>query len=160
MLLQRKQLVIPKTNRPEKGGSFSLAGKKEGVWGRNFCLPDLSLFRPSLRRPPAFGRRRRELPRKLYLLAILLLKVSSNFLVQGAPNRKLRFFCTNYPRILQATSHLLPREQEVRLRKAQSTTSVVQPIFCILPKAKLLNFQEESDNFFALMRVCPKAITI
>jgi len=90
------QSVIKKSNRPENGGlsrfqrgSLRLAGKKEGVWGRNFCLPALSLIGfascPTLRRPPAFGRRRRELPRKLYLLAILLLKVSSNFLVQGAP---------------------------------------------------------------------------
>ncbi|PJB89571.1 hypothetical protein CO082_00365, partial [Candidatus Peregrinibacteria bacterium CG_4_9_14_0_8_um_filter_44_15] len=83
----------------------------------------------------------------------------SNFFIKAAPFEKLRFFGRRRPRKTQLASHLLPREPEVRLREAQSTTDVVQPIFCISPKAKLLNFQKESDNFPRVARLCPKAIT-
>ena len=171
MLLQRNQSVIPKFNRPKKGGSFRRAGKKEGVWGRNFCLPALLPFgfaRCSFtRRPRGGGRRGRELPRKLYLLFIFLFKISPNLCIEAAPFGKLRFLRRGRPRFLQLASHLLPREPEVRLRGAQSsvqwydnfTIATEQPIFCISPKAKLLNFQKESDNFPCVARLCPKAIT-
>ena len=78
---------------------------------------------------------------------MFLFEIGSNFFIKAAPFEKLRFFGRRRPRKTQLASHLLPREPEVRLREAQSTTNVVQPIFCISPKAKLLNFQEESDNF-------------
>jgi len=48
----------------EKGGSFRREGKKEGVWGRNFCLPTLlSAFLLSfpMRRPRGGGWRSQEL---------------------------------------------------------------------------------------------------
>ena len=90
---------------------------------------------------------------------MILFEISSNFVIQAAPNGILRKFCGFLVWNSQAASHLLPREPEVRLREAQSTTNVVQPIFCISPKAKLLNFQKESDNFPREARLCPKAIT-
>ena len=118
MLLQRKQSVIPKSNRPEKGGSLRREGKKEGVWGRNFCLPALLSFglaqSPHTRRPRGGGRRGRELPRKLFHLPIFLFKISPNFNIEGQPFRKLRFCGRNFPRFFQAASHFLPPELKVR----------------------------------------------
>jgi len=85
--LSQKYTII--SNRPEKGGSLRREGKKEGVWGRNFCLPSILSFgiaRTShTRRPPPLGRRGRELPRKLYLLFIVLFKISPNFCIEGQP---------------------------------------------------------------------------
>ena len=79
-----------KINRPEKGGSLRREGKKEKVWGRNFCLPallSLGLAHTShTRRPKGGGRRGRELPRKLFHLVILLFKMSPNFYIEGQPN--------------------------------------------------------------------------
>ena len=57
----QKDNKIQNFDRPAKVGFLNRAGKKEGVWGRNFCLP--VLFRsefaqtPIPRRPPPFGRR-------------------------------------------------------------------------------------------------------
>ena len=88
----RSQSIIKFLNRPEKGGSFRLEGKKEGVWGRNFCLPALLSFDLALthtRRPKGGGRRAQE--RKGFskfswrLASMLLFEIGSNFLVQGAP---------------------------------------------------------------------------
>ena len=98
---------------------------------------------------------------------MILFEVSPNFFVQAAPNGILRNFCGFLVWNLQAASHLLPREPEVRLRGAQSsvqwydnfTIATEQSIFCSSPKAKLLNFQKESDNFPRVARLCPKAIT-
>jgi len=98
---------------------------------------------------------------------MILFEISSNFVIQAAPKGILRKFCGFLVWNLQAASHLLPREPEVRLRGAQSsaqwydnfTIAAEQPIFCISPKAKLLNFQKESDNFPREARLCPKAIT-
>ena len=164
-----------KFNRPEKGGSFRRAGKKEGVWGRNFCLPAFLSFGFArcffTRRPRGGGRRghkHRVLPNFSWRLAsMLLFEIGSNFVIQAAPNRKSRFLARNLEAVFQAASHLLPREPEVRLRRAQSsvqwydnfTIATEQPIFCISPKAKLLNFQKESDNFPRVARLCPKVIT-
>ena len=159
---------LRKTNRPEKGGSFRREGKKEGVWGRNFCLPALLSFgfaRCSFTRRPRFAGGRRGQERQDFakfswrLASMFLFEIGSNFFIKAAPFEKLRFFGRRRPRKTQLASHLLPREPEVRLREAQSTTNVVQPIFCISPKAKLLNFQKESDNFPREARLCPKAIT-
>ena len=117
------------------------------------------------------GRRdhkRQVLPKFSWRLAsMLLFEIGSNFFVKAAPNSKSRFLRRGRPRFLQLASHLLPREPEVRLRGAQSsvqwynnfTIATEQPIFCISPKAKLLNFQKESDNFPRVARLCPKAIT-
>jgi len=160
-----------KINRREKGGSFRREGKKEGVGGRNFCLPALLSFALAhtshTRRPRGGGRRGRELPGKLYHLFILFLKISPNFCIEGQPTRILRFCGRNFPRFFQAASHFLPPELKVRLREAQSSAPMVklsyhwaeQPIFCISPKAKLPNLRKESDNFSVLRTVCPKAIT-
>jgi len=81
------------TNRLEKGGSFRREGKKEGVWGRNFCLPALLPFgfaRCSFsRRPKGGGRRSNE--RQGFakfswrLASMLLFEISPNFFVQAAP---------------------------------------------------------------------------
>ena len=118
MLFGRPQ-IRNNSNRPEKGGSLRREGKKEGGWGRNFCLPALLSFclaqSPHTRRPRfAGGRRGRELPRKLYLLFIFFLKISPNFLIEGQPFRKLRFCGRNLPRFCKYASHFLPREPEVR----------------------------------------------
>jgi len=79
-----------KINRREKGGSFRREGKKEGVGGRNFCLPALLSFALAhtshTRRPRGGGRRGRELPGKLYHLFILFLKISPNFCIEGQPH--------------------------------------------------------------------------
>jgi len=170
----RRPQIRENSNRPEKGGSFRRAGKKEGVWGRNFCLPATQLFlnlSARMRRPKGGGRRSRErwsfVKFSWRLASMLLLEISSNFFVQAAPNRKSRFLTRNLEAVFQAASHLLPREQEVRLRGAQSsvqwydyfTIATERPIFCISPKAKFLNFQKESDNFPRVARLCPKAIT-
>ena len=116
---------IKQINRPEKGGSLRREGKKEGVWGRNFCLPALLSFglahTSHTRRPIGGGRRGLELPRKLYHLFILFLKISPNFFIEGQPFRNLRFCGRNLPRFFQLASHFLPREPEVRLRGAQSS---------------------------------------
>jgi len=165
-----RQKKIQTPNRPEKGGSLIREGKKEGGWGRNFCLPALLFSSPlsfSTRRPRGGGRRGRELPRKLFLLAIFLFKISPNFRIEGQPTRILRFCGRNFPRFFQAASHFLPPELKVRLREAQSsaqwydnfTIATEQPIFCISPKAKLSNFRKESGNFSVLCTVCPKTIT-
>jgi len=82
-----------KFNRPEKGGSFRRAGKKEGVWGRNFCLPAFLSFgfaRCSFTRRPRGGGRRghkhRVLPNFSWRLAsMLLFEIGSNFVIQAAP---------------------------------------------------------------------------
>ena len=176
------QSLIQKLNRTEKGGLFPAAGgssfrregKKEGVWGRNFCLPVLlSSFLLSfpMRRPKGGGRRSQErqgfVKFSWRLASMLLFEIGSNFVIKAAPFEKLRFLRRGRPRFLQLASHLLPREPEVRLRGAQSsvqwydyfTIATEQPIFCISPKAKLLNFQKESDNFPREARLCPKAIT-
>jgi hypothetical protein len=161
-----------KINRPEKGGSLRWEGKKEGVRGRNFCLPALLSFglahTSHTRRPRGGGRRGRELPRKLYLLFIFLFKISPNFLIEGQPTGILRFFRGCLIWNLQAASHFLPREPEVRLRGAQSsvqwydnfTIVTEQPIFCFARHGgQLPNFRKESDNFPVRSTVCPKAIT-
>ncbi len=93
-ILMKSTAIINKTNfnRPKKGGSLRREGKKEGVWGRNFCLPSLLSFGLALcsstRRPRGGGRRGRELPRKLFHLSILPFKISSNFFIEGQPNFK------------------------------------------------------------------------
>jgi len=93
MLLKRKQSLIPKSNRPNKGGSLRRAGKKVGVWGRNFCLPALLRWfatRARMRRPKGGGRRSRErwsfAKFSWRLASMLLFEVGSNFFVQAAPN--------------------------------------------------------------------------
>ncbi|MBC8179866.1 hypothetical protein H8E88_01970 [candidate division KSB1 bacterium] len=178
-LNRSSQSIKTKLNRPEKGGlsrfqrgSFRREGKKEGVWGRNFCLPVSFPFGFAqgsfTRRPRGGGRRGRELPRKLYHLFIFFFKISPNFGIEGQPTRILRFFRGFLVWNFQAASHFLPPELKVRLRKAQSSAPMVkvsyhwaeQPIFCISPKAKLPNFRKESDNFSVRSTVCPKAITI
>ena len=128
-------------------------------------------FSPSSLRRAVAGRTARlhqRLPNFPWRLAsMLLFEISPNFFVEAAPNRKPRFFSGFLVWNLQAASHLLPREPEVRLRGAQSsvrwydnfTIATEQPIFCISPKAKLPNFRKESDNFSVLRTVCPKAIT-
>jgi len=173
--LSQKYLTI--SNRPEKGGSFGRAGKKKRGYGGNEFLPArtfklLNLHSVFLRAARGGGGRRgqelQDLPKFPWRLAsILLLEISSNFVIQAAPNGKLRFFGRRRPRKTQLASHFLPHEPEVRLRGAQSsaqwydnfTIAAEQPIFCISPKAKLLNFQKESDNFPCEARLCPKAIT-
>ncbi len=169
--MSREPTTRDNSNLPEKGGSLRREGKKEGVWGRNFCLPALLSFglahTSHTRRPRGGGRRGRELPRKLYPLFILFLKISPNFFIEGQPVRKLRFCGRILSRFFKLASHFLPREPEVRLREAQSsvqwydnfTIATIQPIFFISPKAKLPNFRKESDNFSVLRTVCPKAIT-
>lgn len=115
-------------NRPEKGGltrfqrgSFRREGKKEGGWGRNFCLPALlSSFHLSfpMRRPKGGGRRSQELQGfakfSWRLASMFVLEISPNFVVKAAPNGILRNFCGFLVWNLQAASHLLPREPEVR----------------------------------------------
>lgn len=81
--------------RPEKGGSFRREGKKEGERGRNFCLPALLSFefarRSFTRRPRGGGRRGRELPRKLFHLAVLIPKIGSSFVQYLRPDETFRF---------------------------------------------------------------------
>ena len=135
--------VKNKLNRPEtvvfsrcQRGSFRKEGKKEGVWGRNFCLPFLLyFFLFSFPAPPAPFRaahfflqtflRRAVAGRtaRLHqcfakfswrLASMILFEISSNFVIQAAPNGILRKFCGFLVWNLQAASHLLPREPEVR----------------------------------------------
>jgi len=92
-------------NRPEKGGSFRREGKKEGVWGRNFCLPVLlssflappapepraAHFSPSFLMRAVAGRTARMHQRfakfSWRLASMFLLEISSNFFIQAAPNQ-------------------------------------------------------------------------
>jgi len=119
---------LRKTNRPEKGGSFRREGKKEGVWGRNFCLPFLLyFFLFSFPAPPAPFRaahfflqtflRRAVAGRtaRLHqcfakfswrLASMILFEISSNFVIQAAPNEKSWFLRRGRPRFLQLASHL------------------------------------------------------
>ena len=70
-------------------------GKKVGVWGRNFCLPSLLPFEFArcsfTRRPRGGGRRGRELPRKLFPLAVLIHKIGSCFVQYLRPFKTSRF---------------------------------------------------------------------
>ena len=154
-----------KVNRPEKCESLSVA----------FPAPPAPFraahFSPSSLRRAVAGRtaRLQQCFAKFSwrLASMLVLEISPNFVIQAAPFGKSLKFGRRRPRKMQAASHLLPREPEVRLRGAQSsvqwynyfTIATEQPIFCISPKAKLLNFQKESDNFPREARLCPKAIT-
>ena len=139
------------------------AGKKEGVWGRNFCLPDLSSSkfstRPNPRRPKGGGRRGLKLPGKLGLsFSGVFFKISPNLPVKAAPNVKFHFIGIVLPRILQLASHFLPRDPEVRLRGAQSSaierntglwnrnTKAEQPIFCLSPLVKAPNFHSDGGG--------------
>ncbi len=136
---QHSQSIRKQINRPEKGDSLSREGKKEGVWGRNFCLPALLSFglahTSHTRRPRGGGRRGRELPGKLFHSRVIVFKISPNFFIEGQPTRILRFCGRNFPRFFQAASHFLP------------------------PELKVPNFRKESDNFSVRSTVCPKAIT-
>ena len=136
-LNRSSQSIKTKLNRPEKGGlsrfqrgSFRREGKKEGVWGRNFCLPVSFPFGFAqgsfTRRPRGGGRRGRELPRKLYHLFIFFFKISPNFGIEGQPTGILRFFRGFLVWNFQAASHFLPPELKVRLRKAQSSAPMVK----------------------------------
>ena len=152
-----KKIKLVELKHPEKGGSFQRAGKKEGVWGRNFCLPFLSSSKFSTRlhprRPKGGGRRGLKLPGKLGLsFSAVFFKISPNLPVKAAPYRICQFFRAKIPRNLQLASHFLPRDPEVRLRGAQSSaieinkylgnknTQAEQPIFCLSPKVKVPNF--------------------
>ena len=103
-LNRSSQSIKTKLNRPEKGGlsrfqrgSFRREGKKEGVWGRNFCLPVSYPFGFAqgsfTRRPRGGGRRGRELPRKLYHLFIFFFKISPNFGIEGQPLKNDSHLC-------------------------------------------------------------------
>ena len=156
-MLVVNKLKRQEINSPEKGGSLRRAGKKEGVWGRNFCLPDHSSSKFSTllnpRRPKGGGRRGLKLPGKLGLsFSGVFFKISPNLPVKAAPIGKFSFFSAIAPRFLQLASHFLPRNPEVRLRGAQSSaierniqfgnknTQAEQPIFCLSPKVKVPNF--------------------
>ena len=164
MILHRPQKK-KQSNRPEKGGDLSVA----------FPAPPAPFraahFSPSALRRAVAGRTARLHQRfakySWRLASMFLFEICSNFVVEAAPNEKSWFLARNFEAVFQVASHLLPREPEVRLRGAQSsaqwydyfTIATEQPIFCISPKAKLLNFQKESDNFPREARLCPKAIT-
>ena len=146
------------SNRPEKGGSFRREGKKEGVWGRNFCIPALlSSFLLSfpMRRPKGGGRRSQELPRKLYHSFILFPKISPNILVEGQPTGILRFFRRFLVWFFQAASHFLPPELKIYLREAQSSAPMVklsyhwaeQPIFAFRQRRNLQIFGKKVTIF-------------
>ncbi len=156
------------------------AGKKEGVWGRNFCLPALFSLkfspRPYPRRPKGRGRRGPRLHMKSWLLFFgIFFKISPNLTVKAAPNGKSRFIGAIAPRILQFQSHFLPRDPEVRLHGAQSSANAEQPIFCLSPSVKIPNFHSAGGGTknatiflphlpmlmesWAVDAVCPKAIT-
>ena len=114
MLSYTKQSVIQKINRPANGGSLKRAGKKEGVRGRNFCLPVVFPVEfaqtPIPRRPPPFGRRVEECvgapacvapfqrtlaqgsAKNLWKLASRTFKISPNLFIEAAPFGKSRFF--------------------------------------------------------------------
>ena len=126
-----KNIVLRKNNldRRKNAGSLSRAGKKEGVWGRNFCLPVLSLieFVRSLtsRRPPPFGRRegvcvgapacvapfQRTLAhwssKNRWKLASSSFKISPNLIVEAAPFGTSRKSCCGRPRICKCANHFL-----------------------------------------------------
>jgi len=106
---------LRKTNRPEKGGSFRREGKKEGVGGRNFCLPALLSFgfaRCSFTRRPRFAGGRRGQERQDFakfswrLASMFLFEIGSNFFIKAAPNEKSWFLRRGRPRFLQLASHL------------------------------------------------------
>ena len=91
--------------RPEKGGSFRREGKKERGRGRNFCLPaafSLVCVCVCMRRPRGGGRRGRELPRKLFHLAVLIPKIGSSFVQYLRPVKTFRFLCRKIIFILRA----------------------------------------------------------
>ena len=152
-------------NRPENGGDLRVA----------FPAPPAPFraahFSPSTLRRAVAGRTARlhqRFAKILWKLASRTFKISPNFVIEGQPIRILRFCGRNFPRFFQAASHFLPPELKVRLRAAQSSAPMVkllyhwteQLIFCISPKAKLPNFQKESDNFSVQSTVCPKTITL
>ena len=113
--------VIKKFNHSKNCISLRLAGKKEGVRGRNFCLPATGFSCMPPRRPPAFGRRGENLHKNFFLLFFeIFFKICSNFVIKPQPVGKFRFFCRYIPRKMQAASQFLPRELKVRLREAQS----------------------------------------
>ena len=129
--------LTTKSNRPEKGGffpatgggSFRREGKKEGVWGRNFCLPALLSFGLAqsfhTRRPRfAGGRRGRELPRKLYHLRIHFLEIGSNFFVQAAPFEKLRFLRRGRPRFLQPANTVPKIRRKIAISCLERVTGI------------------------------------
>ena len=154
MFLNIRQSVIKKFNRRAKGGSLKRAGKKEGVRGRNFCLPVVFPVKcaqtPIPRRPPTFGRRGKDgisapacvapfqrtlaqivgqFSKNLWRLASRTFKMSPNFVIEPLPIRKLRFLRGFLPRNLQAASHFLAGELKVRLRKAQNSAAMVKLLY-------------------------------
>ena len=64
----------------------SLAGKKEGVWGRNFCLQALLRWFGTLARMRPFGRSRE----RWRLASMLLFEIGSNFFIKAAPSLSRR----------------------------------------------------------------------
>jgi len=131
--------IEKKSNRPKKGGSLRRAGKKEGVRGRNFCLPVLSHIEvsqsPIARRPPPLGRRgqvvgsapacvapfQRTLAevvggfsKNLWKLASRTFKISPNLFIEAAPNGKFKLFCGGGPRKTQFHGGFLADDVEVR----------------------------------------------
>ena len=164
MFTKINQSLIPKPNRPEKGGDLSVAFPAPPAPFRaaHFSQPFLrrAVRSVTARLPLCFAK-------ILWKLASRTFKISPNILIEGQPIRILRFCGRNFPRFFQAASHFLPPELKVRLHGAQSSAPMVklsyhwaqQPIFCISPKAKLPNFRKESDNFSVLRTDCPKAIT-
>jgi len=104
MLIQRKQSVIPKFNRPEKGGlsrfqrgSFLRAGKKKRGYGGNEFLPARTFKLWNLHslflRAARGGGGRRAQERQGFakfswrLASMLFFEIGSNFFVKAAPNR-------------------------------------------------------------------------
>ena len=76
------------------GGGFVRAGKKEGVRGRNFCLPVAILLFCAcarMRRPKGGGRRSRELSGKLFHSAVLIPKIGSSFVQYLRPDETFLF---------------------------------------------------------------------
>jgi len=95
MLLQRKQSVIQKPNRPEKGGNLSVA----------FPAPPAPFraahFVIHLIRRAVAGRTARlpiRFAKILWKLASRSFKISPNFCIEGQPFSKLRFCGRNFPR--------------------------------------------------------------
>ena len=106
--------------RIKKGGNTLGAGKKEGVWGRNFCLPCLSspktfckLFRAS----------------KQLLGFSFFCKDSPNFFVQGAPLSKHRSMACYKPRLFEFQTHFLPSHLKVRLHFVQEQVVKYLPAY-------------------------------
>ncbi len=101
-----------KSNRPEKGEIFFVAFPAPPAPFRAAHFSAAPLRRAVAGLTARLHQRFSKFSWRL--ASMLLLKVSSNFLIQGAPNSKSRFFGRGRPGFLHLASHFLADDVEVR----------------------------------------------